>query len=36
MKQPTTSIAEEPSNKPVDLNFSRLMNGDKRKNPFSK
>ncbi|CAH2086770.1 unnamed protein product [Euphydryas editha] len=36
MKQPTTSTAEEPNNKSVDLDFSRILNGDKRKNPFSK
>lgn len=38
MRQPSTSIAEETSShKPtVDLDFSRILNGDKRKNPFSK
>ncbi|XP_046965089.1 protein downstream neighbor of son homolog [Vanessa cardui] len=36
MKQPSTSIAEEPNKQPIDLDFSRILNGDKRKNPFSK
>ncbi|XP_053623902.1 protein downstream neighbor of son homolog [Plodia interpunctella] len=38
MKQPLPSTSEEAKEckNDVDLNFSRLMNGDKRKNPFSK
>ncbi|XP_026757832.2 protein downstream neighbor of son homolog [Galleria mellonella] len=38
MKQPSISGSEEikPNGKAEDLNFSRLINGDKRKNPFSK
>ncbi|XP_023941738.1 protein downstream neighbor of son homolog [Bicyclus anynana] len=36
MSQPTNAVTEESSHKPVDLDFSRILNGDKRKNPFSK
>ncbi|CAH0604508.1 unnamed protein product [Chrysodeixis includens] len=32
--QPTTTA--EPKSQPVDLDFSRLLDGEKRKNPFSK
>lgn len=37
MKQPLSTNAEVTSNsKSVQLNFSRILDGDKRKNPFSK
>ncbi|KAM3963449.1 LOW QUALITY PROTEIN: humpty dumpty [Aphomia sociella] len=38
MKQPAASTSEDTKStgKEVDLDFSRLINGDKRKNPFSK
>ncbi|KOB60943.1 Protein downstream neighbor of son-like protein, partial [Operophtera brumata] len=37
MRQPLCSAGgESSSHKPVDIDFSRLLDGDKRKNPFSK
>ncbi|XP_034840439.1 protein downstream neighbor of son homolog [Maniola hyperantus] len=36
MCQPAGSATEQCSQKPVDLDFSRILNRDKRKNPFSK
>lgn len=37
MRHPSSSVAEEASSQqPINLDFSRILNGDKRKNPFSK
>ncbi|XP_041977627.1 protein downstream neighbor of son homolog isoform X2 [Aricia agestis] len=37
MKQPASTVSEEKVvEKQVDLDFSRILNGDKRRNPFSK
>ncbi|XP_012552973.1 protein downstream neighbor of son homolog [Bombyx mori] len=37
MRQPLASTSAEPSGKKcLDLNFSRILDGEKRKNPFSK